>query len=122
MGLFSRKKQEPFPWKALSAIEQINEIKKDSQDTPIVIFKHSTRCSISSSALSRIERAVDDHNDNVVYYYLDLLNHRDISNELENEFNIMHQSPQALVIKDGVCVYHASHMQISLADLEASAV
>lgn len=71
--------------------------------------------------MSRIERSVDKHDDNITYYHLDLLNHRDISNNIVELFNVEHQSPQALVIKDGNCVYHSSHMNISLEDLEEHA-
>ncbi len=121
MGFFSSKKQSSFPWSALTTVAQLDEIKDLSKENAVVIFKHSTRCSISSSAMNRVERAANDHNEDIIYYHLDLLNHRDISSEIEAQFKVIHQSPQALVIRNGECVHHSSHMEISLIDLEAHA-
>ena len=71
--------------------------------------------------MARIERAIDEHNDNYTYYYLDLISFRDVSNAIASTFGIQHESPQALVIKDGACIYHTSHMAINLTDLEDQA-
>lgn len=112
-------------WHKLTDISQLQDIIKLSKEQSangltVLLFKHSTRCSISSMALNRLEsRWVD--NDKIPAYYLDLLNHRDISNEIETLFSVEHASPQVLLIKDGVCVYNASHTDISAANvLEAS--
>lgn len=105
-------------WNKLSDINQLDEIVKASADKPVLIFKHSTRCSISSSALDRVERSwKNEEVHGLQPYYLDLIKFRTISGAIEDKFGIEHQSPQALIIKNGDCVYHASHYDIRYAEL-----
>jgi bacillithiol system protein YtxJ len=107
-------------WTPLSNITQLDEIQARSVDTPILIFKHSTRCSISRMALRQFESEYN-RSGKTELYLLDLLNHRDISEDIANRFNVVHQSPQALLIKNGEVVYHDSHGDINaekLADFE----
>jgi bacillithiol system protein YtxJ len=101
-------------WNKLSEIEQLEEINKASFDTPVMIFKHSTRCSISSSALNRIERNWSNEVDDLKTkpFYLDLIAYRNISNEVAQKWSIEHQSPQVLIIENGKCIYNESHMGI----------
>lgn len=102
-------------WNKLTAIDQLEEINKKSFDTSVMIFKHSTRCSISSSALNRVERNWNKQQDDVKVkpYYLDLIAHRNVSNEIAKKWNVEHQSPQVLVIKNGECIYTETHMGIN---------
>lgn len=102
-------------WISLTTPEQLNEIKLKSAQKPQVIFKHSTRCSISSMALNRLERSEEP--DGVDFYYLDLIAHRNISSKIAEDFNVYHQSPQILVIKNGECVYDESHSSITMDDV-----
>ena len=105
-------------WLKLTEIDQLDTIIKESASTPVLIFKHSTRCSISSTSLSRFERNWNDaKSKGTKPYYLDLLASRSISNQIEKEFSIEHQSPQALLIKDGKCVFDSSHMAISFDEI-----
>lgn len=80
----------------------------------VLIFKHSTRCSISSVAKSRLESSWDFDSENLPVYYLDLISFRSLSGLIADKFNIQHQSPQILVIKNGDCIYTESHMSISV--------
>lgn len=107
-------------WIELKDEAQLDEIKEKSKDKPQVIFKHSTRCSISSMAKGRLERASAP--DNMDFYYLDLITYRGVSNRIASLFNVYHESPQILVIKDGKCVYDESHGAISMADVSAVAL
>lgn len=102
-------------WIALTSEEQLNDIKEKSSQRPQVIFKHSTRCSISAMAKSKLDRSEGDSE--IDFYYLDLLRYRSISNKVSEIFNIYHESPQVLVIKDGACVYDESHLGISMSDI-----
>ena len=104
-------------WIPLTDISQLEDIVQISNNKTIGIFKHSTRCSISRFALKQFENEYNLE-DKVDLYYLDLLNHRDISNEIANRFQVMHQSPQLLLIKNGVAVYNASHSDIQAEFLE----
>ena len=109
-------KESNMAWRALTDLGQLNEIVNESTEKPVVIFKHSTRCSISRMALRQFEQEFDLE-EKVVPYYLDLLEHRDISNEIANRFGVYHQSPQLIIIKDGKAVYDRSHENIDAAKL-----
>lgn len=106
-------------WHQLTDEQGLETIKEESNKKPVVIFKHSTRCSISSAALSRLERSwKKEEMEDVDMYYLDLLKYRPISSKIAEEFNVKHESPQLLIINNGKCTYHVSHMGISYNDLK----
>ena len=104
--------QNGLNWNALTEIKQLDSIVDASAEKPVVIFKHSTRCSISRMALKNFEREYDLAESEAAPYFLDLLEHRDISNEIAQKFQVIHQSPQLILIKDGKAVYNASHSEI----------
>lgn len=118
MGLFSSKtKNVDLTWNKLTDINQLNELFAEENNTPVLIFKHSTRCSISSMALNKFESQWDE-NTPCDIYYLDLLNHRDISNAIAEKSGVEHQSPQAILIVKGKVLYHQSHNGISVPVIE----
>ena len=102
----------------LDKMEQFDEIDEISQTKPVVLFKHSTRCSISRMALKQFDAEFNYPEEKIDWYLLDLLNHRDLSNEIANRYNIVHQSPQIVVIRNGKAVFNASHDSISAEDLK----
>lgn len=102
-------------WKVLRDENELSEIVKKSETLPQVIFKHSTRCSISSVARNRLEKASAPSGAD--FYYLDIISYRNISNKVAETFMVNHESPQVLVIKDGNCVYDESHMGIRMDDI-----
>jgi len=100
-------------WIPLNDIKDLDQIDALSQEKPVVVLKHSTRCNISATALSRLERNYADSSGGAMaWYYLDLLKHRDISNAIEERYEVPHESPQVLVIRNGKCVYQVSHFDI----------
>lgn len=125
MGIFNKifsgssepKEEKVLPWQALTAVSQLSEIEKRSQTKAQFIFKHSTRCGISRMVMNQF---VSKYNVaiNADLFYLDLLNYRDVSNEVGYKFQVMHQSPQLLVIKNGVAVAYESHAAINEMNLE----
>ena len=127
MGIFSSifqsnsasnsEKTAPIHWIPLVTIEQLNEIKEISNNETVILFKHSTRCGISRMVLKQFESQFDASMSNLKLYYLDLLNYRDISNEIAASFQVQHQSPQLLVVQNGTVVAHASHDAITSIDL-----
>src|SRR5690349_3626476 len=102
-------------WIPLTSEEQLDEIVAKSASKPQVIFKHSTRCSISSVAQQRLQKGKLP--EDIDFYYLDLLTYRAISNQIAETFKVHHESPQVLVIKDGKCVYDESHLAISMDEI-----
>ena len=107
-------------WINLTNPQQLNEIREKSAEVPQVIFKHSTRCSISSMAKSRLER--EKQPQGVDFYYLDLIAYRDLSAKVAEDFDVWHESPQVLVIKNGKCIYDESHSGIRMDDILRQAV
>lgn len=114
----SGKEKPTLNWIPLDHINLLAEIKRLSNDTPILIFKHSTRCGISRMALKNFENSFDIESDKLRLYYLDLLQYRDVSNEIISVFNIEHQSPQAIVIYKEKVIYHDSHYEISVEEIK----
>jgi bacillithiol system protein YtxJ len=103
---------------SLELISQLDEIDAISETKPVVIFKHSTRCSISRFALKQFDAEFNYDDSQIDWYLLDLLNHRDISNEIAHRYEVMHQSPQIIVIKNKKAIYHDSHDGIDANDLK----
>lgn len=107
-------------WIELANTGQLDVIKEKSILRPQVIFKHSTRCSISSMAKGRLERSqVPQEAD---FYYLDLISHRNISSKIAEEFKVHHESPQVLVIKNGECIFDESHYGIDMEEIRQQVI
>jgi len=101
----------------LTSSEELQNIKELSATTTVLIFKHSTRCGISNMVIKQFEKLFKEEHKQLKVYYLDLLNYRNVSDEIAEMFQVMHQSPQLLVIKNGVSVYNASHSDINSVNL-----
>lgn len=84
-------------------VDQIDEL---SNATPQIIFKHSINCNISADAYEELKSS------DFTIHYLDLINNRDASNYIAEKYNVVHKSPQILIINKGKCVYHESHWKI----------
>ncbi|MFT5215751.1 MAG: bacillithiol system protein YtxJ [Glaciecola sp.] len=117
-GSSEPKEERLLPWINLNSLSQLVEVEEKSKTKTQVIFKHSTRCGISRMVMNQFIDAYDV-DANLDLYYLDLLNYRDVSNEVGYKFQVMHQSPQMLIIKNGVTVTHASHGAINDLDMDA---
>jgi bacillithiol system protein YtxJ len=123
MGLFSGLKSKDktvFPWIELTTIEELESAIESSTSRAVLLFKHSTRCSISSMAKSRFENNWNSEIENCDLYYLDLIAHRDISNKIAEITGIEHQSPQAIVLKNKKVIYEATHSSIDAKEIEIS--
>jgi bacillithiol system protein YtxJ len=102
-------------WKEILDEQALETIKAKSSEKPQVIFKHSTRCSISDMAKARLERA--DEPLGIDFNYLDLIAHRNVSSKIADDYNVEHASPQVLIIKNGECIYDESHSAISMDEI-----
>jgi bacillithiol system protein YtxJ len=105
-------------WIPLQLMGQLDELTALSNEKPVFIFKHSTRCSISRFALKQFENEFDLHN-TIDAYFLDLITYREISNEIAARFGVPHQSPQLILIKGGKAIYDVSHSDIDAGDLKS---
>lgn len=126
MGLFNKilgskvkeEKETNINWIPLNSLEQIKTIKELSKSETILVFKHSTRCGISSMVIKRFENLFDSSMNNIKVYYLDLLNFRAISDEVGYSFQAQHQSPQLLIIRNEVAVLNVSHYDITTVNIQ----
>ena len=99
-------------WTSLDSANQVDTIKQ--QPGYSLIFKHSTRCSISMMAKRRFELDWDKLPADMPLYFLDLIKHRELSNQVAQSFHVHHESPQMLLIRDGECILDQSHGGISV--------
>ncbi|MBC7605929.1 MAG: bacillithiol system redox-active protein YtxJ [Burkholderiales bacterium] len=122
-SIFGNSEQSPVKnnnvlWNHLTDLNQLDDLIAHSKETPVLIFKHSTQCSVSRMALKQFENDFD-LSFKVTPYFLDLIAFRLVSNAIAEKFQVAHQSPQLLLIKNGVSVYDVSHNAIDAADLKS---
>ncbi|GAA4811168.1 bacillithiol system redox-active protein YtxJ [Litoribaculum gwangyangense] len=117
-GSTEQREKKELPWISLSELQQLDFIEEKSTNKTQVIFKHSTRCGISSMVMNLFIDAYDYSENDIDLYYLDLISYRNISNKIAHKFQVIHESPQLLVIRNGIAVAHASHSQINDLNLQ----
>ena len=111
---FAHNKSNKMDWINLNSVEQLAEINEKSKNKTQIIFKHSTRCSVSTFAKRILsDEYSDEIKKNADVYYLDLIAFRKISNSIANYYGVVHESPQILVINNGECTFNASHSDVS---------
>lgn len=93
--------------RAFENLDQWQDILDLSKEKTVFIFKHSSRCGISSVVLNRFEKQISEKGES--YFYIHIQAYRDISNWLAQELNIRHESPQLIVLKNREAVAHDSH-------------
>ncbi len=136
MGLFDRifQGETPSPanagkkpladlqWQVLDSISMLEALKQRSFEVPCLIFKHSTRCSISSMALNRLQIGWEFSEQELEGWFLDLIAFRSVSHAVSEQLGIEHQSPQAIIVRNGEVVYHASHSAIGIQPIREALV
>jgi len=118
MGLFGSSKSN-FPWVKLTSPEQLDELIAQSSEVPVLLFKHSTSCNISAMVINRFESRWKAEESEAIPVYLDLLAYRSISNLIAEKTGIMHQSPQAILLKGGKPVFSATHGSIDADEIQS---
>ena len=119
MGLFNRNSRKELPWTHLTSVEQLHEILNKAEENPILFFKHSTRCATSAMVLRSFESSWESENNLCELYFLDLLRHRDVSNEIASATGVIHQSPQVIVLRGNSVVYENAHSGIDAKNIES---
>ncbi len=126
MGLFKNifkatepKEEKSLPWIPLSSLDQLINIAEKSKSKTQIIFKHSSRCGISRMVINQFVKQYSFSEKEVDLYYLDILSYRNVSDEVGYKFQVLHQSPQLIVLRNGVAVAHASHGAINAIDIIA---
>ncbi|HKK89416.1 MAG TPA: bacillithiol system redox-active protein YtxJ [Saprospiraceae bacterium] len=122
MGLFSSNKKSSTSgnqdWVELQSTEGLDDLENHSMDQPIVIFKHSTRCSISHFVHRRLASDWNFKKEELPFYYLDLIQFRNLSNAIADRTGVKHESPQMILWYKGKVLYNASHDNINLNEMQ----
>ena len=117
-GKSTEQKSSKLQWNYLESMEDLDAAEALSKEKTVVLFKHSTRCSVSRFVLKQFENTYNIPTEKMEFYFLDLIEYRPISNEIASRFEVTHQSPQMIVLKEGKAVYNSSHESIDANDLE----
>jgi len=91
----------------------INDISYYSSNIPFLIFKHSERCIVSKTVMKDFMVFYKHNPDRFVYMVVNVIENRKLSNEIAEEYKVIHQSPQVLIIKNGKCLFNESHNNIN---------
>ena len=111
MGWFSTSSSK-FNWNLITDENIFKDLVKLSFSEKVLVFKHSTKCSISTMSKNRLE-SIGENSRIKKCYLLDLIKYRSISSKIESDFRVKHESPQILIVENGECIYNASHNEIS---------
>ncbi len=114
----STEKKSQIPWIPLNSADELDTLISRSKKRPQLIFKNSTTCGISSMALRSFEAQYDLNTEQADLYMLYIQHNRPLSNEIAQRFQVRHESPQLLIIKNGSVVKDASHGAISEVSIE----
>lgn len=116
--LSSIRRKTPHPWHELTSLKELDELVANSFHHPVVVFKHSVRCSISGVVRNRFKREWDFDGNDVELWHLDLLQFRSLSNAIAERFGVIHESPQILLIENGTATFHASHNAVRVSSIK----
>lgn len=114
-GIFRKAhSQSMSDWHPLENEQQLEDLNTRSyQAKGVAVFKHSSRCPISGMARNRMEKGLVNLPEEMPVYFLDILQFRALSQEIAEQYDVIHESPQLLLIKEGQCVFHTSHQGVS---------
>ncbi|MEM9888623.1 MAG: bacillithiol system redox-active protein YtxJ [Bacteroidota bacterium] len=113
--VFSLQAEDVFEaWKVLEEEQQLEQLIQSSYHKIVVIFKHSIRCGTSAMIKHQLEQNWNFEANELDFYYLDLINYRPISNAIASRFDVVHQSPQIIVLRSGRAIFSTSHHAISV--------
>jgi len=107
--------------KELLAIEDLEEVWKSSEEKPVLLFKQSTTCPISAEAFEQFQTFLNDKQD-IGSFFVKVRETREVSNEIAEKLGVQHQSPQLLLVKDGIAQWNASHTNITVDSIKEALV
>ncbi len=115
-----REEELPHGWKKLEDADHFEQLIEDSYDKPVIIFKHSVSCGVSAMAKYGLESEWEFEHTDLDFYYLDLLSFRSVSNLVAERLNVIHQSPQIILLNKGEVIYNTSHHKISVGGIKTA--
>ncbi len=109
-----------MPFKDLADIDELEAAIAESRQRPVLLFKHSRTCGISAEALDELRAHAGDGELRAAYKMITVQSHRGLSDEAAARFGIRHETPQAILLRDGRAVWNASHFRITRRRLDAA--
>ena len=97
----------------LSDLDMLEAAIAESQHRPVLLFKHSRNCGISFEALDELRTHVERGTVDAAYKVITVQSHRGISDHVSRRLGIRHETPQAILLRDGAAVWNASHFRIT---------
>jgi len=104
-------------WLDLESNEDWNAALERSKEIPVLVFKHSTRCSVSFMAKKNLESRWNFSDTQVLPYFLDLIAQRQLSDLISSKTGVRHESPQLILIQNEAVIFYASHYGIDVEDI-----
>ncbi len=104
--------------KPLSEPHELHAAIEESRERPVLLFKHSRYCGVSCEALDELRAHIERHDGPTVYRLITVQTHRTLADEAARQLGVRHESPQALLLRDGKVVWTASHFRITASALD----
>ena len=104
----------------LRNLTELERVLTDSHQRPVVLFKHSYTCGVSAEALDELRTHIDEHLPSLPagYAMVTVQTHREVSNTISERLGIRHETPQAILVRDGRVIWSASHFRVNAAELQ----
>jgi bacillithiol system protein YtxJ len=102
----------------LSDLDMLEAAIAESRERPVLLFKHSRFCGVSCEALDEVRSYLERGGSATIGKMITVQSHRDVSDGAARRLGIRHETPQAIVLRDGRPVWSASHFRITASELE----
>ena len=104
----------------LRRIDELDELLTRSENQPLLLFKHSYTCGISAEALDALVDHLNSGRGDATYAMVTVQTHREVSNAVAAKLGVRHETPQALLVRDGKVVWAASHFRVTADAVKAA--
>lgn len=101
------------PLQSLSHVDELEAAIQESSERPVLLFKHSRTCGVSCEALDELRAHVESAPGCFTYKLITVQSHRDLSNRAATRLGVRHETPQAILLRNGRPVWSASHFRIT---------
>jgi len=107
-------------WQEITTVQEWQQLLEKSNEKQIIMFKHSTTCPVSASALEEYDEYLSKQpNSDVDYYLVKVIESRPVSNQIAEDLNVKHASPQIILFKDQKSIWNTSHWSITTKHITA---
>ena len=102
----------------ISGIDELERMLAESRTRPLLLFKHSYTCGVSAEALDEVYAHIEEQARGVRYAMVTVQTHRDVSNAIAERLGIRHETPQAILVRNGRAVWNASHFRVTASEVD----